>query len=126
MRDEPAALAVVLGEAADRGQRGAELVTGVGHEPPHPLLGVVRRRLGLLPGVEGRLDLAQHDVQRPAEAADLGARITLRHPPVETNPVLERRYRITAALVCFRCLSYLPTEVIQYLVVSRDDALGMI
>src|SRR6185437_5923127 len=58
-------------------------MAGVGHEPPHPLLGVVRRRLGLLPGVEGRLDLAQHDVQRPAEAADLGAGITLGHAAVQ-------------------------------------------
>ena len=43
-----------------------------------------------------------------------------------TNPDLERRYRVTTALVCFRCLSCLPTEVIEYLVVSRDDALVMI
>ena len=65
MRDEPAALAVVLGEAADRGQRRAQLVAGVGDETPHPFLGLVRRRLGFLPRVEGGLDLAQHDVQRP-------------------------------------------------------------
>ena len=43
-----------------------------------------------------------------------------------TNPDLERRYRITTALVCFRCLYYFPTEVIQFLVVLRDDALGVI
>ena len=58
-------------------------MAGVGDEPPHPLLGAVRRRLGLLARVEGGLDLAQHDVQRPAEAADLGARVTLGHPPVK-------------------------------------------
>ena len=43
----------------------------------------MRRRLGFLPRVEGGLDLAQHDVQRPAEAADLGARIALGHAPVQ-------------------------------------------
>src|SRR6185437_10070638 len=60
-------------ETADRGQRGSQLVAGVRDEPAHSLLGPVRRRLGFLARVEGRLDLAQHDVQRPPEAADLGA-----------------------------------------------------
>ena len=82
-RLHPAALAVVLGETADRGQRGSQLVAGVRDEPAHSLLGPVRRRLGFLARVEGRLDLAQHDVQRPPEAADLGAGVALRHPPVE-------------------------------------------
>ena len=60
-------------------------MAGVRDEPAHPLLGLVRRRLGLLPGVECGLDLAQHRIQRPAEAADLGARVTLRHPPVQVT-----------------------------------------
>ena len=83
VRDQPAALAVVLGEAADRGQRRAQLVAGIGDETPHPFLRLVRRRLGFLPRMEGGLDLAQHDVQRPAEAAYLGARITLGYAPVQ-------------------------------------------
>ena len=58
-------------------------MAGVRDEPAHPLLGPVRRRLGFLARVEGRLDLAQHAVQRPPEAADLGARVALRHPAVE-------------------------------------------
>ena len=33
--------------------------------------------------MEGGLDLAEHDVQRPAEAPDLGPRIPLRHPPAQ-------------------------------------------
>ena len=36
-RDQAAALAVVLGEAADRGQWRTQLVAGVGDEAPHPL-----------------------------------------------------------------------------------------
>ena len=83
VRHHPAALPVVLGEAADRGQRRAQLVAGVRDEPPHPLLGLVRRRLRFLPVVEGGLDLAQHPVQRPAQAADLGPRVALGHPPAE-------------------------------------------
>ena len=42
------------------------------------------------------------------------------------NPDFERRYRIATALLCFRCLSYLPTEVIQFFVVLRDDPFGVI
>ena len=42
------------------------------------------------------------------------------------NPDLERRYRVATAFVCFRCLYHFPTEVIQFLVVLRDDALGVI
>ena len=56
-----------LGVAADRGQRGAQLVAGVGDELAHPgLAGVPRRqRTG---------DAVEHPVQRGAELADLGVR----------------------------------------------------
>ena len=62
------ALAVELGEAADRGQRGPQLVAGVGDEPAHPLLGRARRLLGGLAGAERRLDLAEHRVEAPGTA----------------------------------------------------------
>src|SRR5262249_56209934 len=48
-RLHPAALAIVLGETADRGQRGSQLVAGVRDEPAHPLLGARRRPLRFLP-----------------------------------------------------------------------------
>ncbi len=64
---------VQLGEAADPGQRGAQLVRGVGDEPPHPAL-------GLRPGGEGGLDLRQHAVEGDGEPADLGVRREGRHP----------------------------------------------
>jgi hypothetical protein len=57
-----------LGVAAHRGERGLELVGGVPHELAQP-------PLGLAPLGEGLLDAAQHDVERPAQAADLGARV---------------------------------------------------
>ena len=60
--------------AAHRGERRAQLVGGVGHEPPQPVLG----RLSLC---ERLLDLAEHRVQRDPEAADLRARVGLLHPP---------------------------------------------
>ena len=62
------ALPVELGEAADRGQRRAQLVAGVGDEPAHPVLGRAGRGLRGLPGAERRLDLAEHRVQRAARA----------------------------------------------------------
>jgi len=42
------------------------------------------------------------------------------------NPNLERRYRIATALVRFRRLSYFLTEDIHFLVLSSDDAFGVI
>ena len=57
-----------LGVAADRGQRRAQLVRGVGEEAAQAVLA----RLAL---AEGVLDLAEHRVEREAEAADLGARV---------------------------------------------------
>ena len=81
------ALPVQLGEAPDGGQGRAQLVAGVGHEAPHPVLGAPGRLLGAAgaglgggPGPEGRLDLGQHGVEGPAEPADLGARVAVGHP----------------------------------------------
>ena len=62
--------------AADRGQRRAQLVRGVGEEPAQPPL--PRRALG-----EGRLDLHQHRVQGPSQAADLGAVVVRLDPARE-------------------------------------------
>ena len=55
-----------------RGQRGAQLVRGVGDELAHPLLGPHGPCLGRGPGEERGLDLAQHRVQRDGEPAELG------------------------------------------------------
>ncbi len=71
-RADPVELAV----AADRGERRAQLVRGVGEEPAQPPL--PRRALG-----EGRLDLHQHRVQGPSQAADLGAVVVRLDPPRE-------------------------------------------
>ena len=56
-----------FGVAADRRQRGAQFVAGVGDELAHPgLAGVPRgQRAG---------DVVEHPVQRGAELADLGVR----------------------------------------------------
>ena len=42
------------------------------------------------------------------------------------NSDFERRYRIKTGPVSFRCLYHLPAQVIQLLVVMRDDAFGVI
>ena len=57
-----------LGVAADRRQRRAQLVRGVGEEAAQALL--ARAALG-----ERLLQPREHRVQRQAEAADLGARL---------------------------------------------------
>ena len=64
-----------LGVAADRRQRRAQLVAGVGDEPAHP-------GLAGLPRGQGVGDVVEHPVQRAADLADLGARIGvgIRHP----------------------------------------------
>ena len=66
------ALAVELGEAADRGQRRPQLVAGVGDEAAHPVLGAAGLRLGGLLGPEGALDPGEHAVERRRQPADLG------------------------------------------------------
>ena len=68
------ALAVQLGEAADRGQRRAQLVAGVGDEPPHPVLGRTRLLRRRLRRRDGTLDLREHSVERQRQSADLGSR----------------------------------------------------
>jgi hypothetical protein len=77
---EPAALPVVLGVAADRGQRGPQLVAGVCDELPHPRLGAPGGLLRLGASPEGGLDLSQHGIKRPAEPAYLGPRVTIGDP----------------------------------------------
>ena len=62
------AAAEQLGEPAHGGERGPQLVRGVGDEPAQPIL----RRLALR---ERLLDLAEHRVQRHAQPADLGRRV---------------------------------------------------
>ena len=65
-----------FGVTADRGQRRAQLVRGVGHELPHPLLALdASRELGA--------DRAQQRVHRFGQLPDLGARLGDRHPPIE-------------------------------------------
>ena len=78
------ALPVELGEAADRGQRGAQLVAGVGDEPAHPVLGAA----GLLPptpaGRGRRVSIrASIPLSAVGQPADLGAVVALRHAPGE-------------------------------------------
>jgi hypothetical protein len=57
-----------LGVAADRGQRGAQLVRGIGDEAAQAVLAVLALAEGLLEAIE-------HRVERDAEPADLGARV---------------------------------------------------
>ena len=75
-----AALPVVLGVAADSGQRRPQLVTGVGDELAHLFLGPPGGGLGRLPGVERGLDLRQHGVEGAAEPPDLGPGVAVGHP----------------------------------------------
>ena len=69
-----------FGVAADGGERGAQLVAGVGDELPYP-------RLALLPGVQRGTDVVEHPVERGADLADLGARVGvgLGHPLVQRD-----------------------------------------
>ena len=108
------ALPVQLGEAADGGQRGPQLVRGVRDELPHPLLGAPGPRLGRLRGVrrvpgaglrraggrlrggaggEGGLDLGQHRVQRPGQPAQLGGGARPVPPPGRAPAGSGRRRR---------------------------------
>ncbi len=57
----------------------------VGDELAHLLLRPPGRSLGPGPRLKGSLNLAQHDVQRPAEPADLSSRILLRHPSAQVT-----------------------------------------
>ena len=64
--------AVELGVAANRGERGPQLVRDVGDEASEPLL-----RSGAL--VEGALDPSEHLVERDGELTRLGARRAFGH-----------------------------------------------
>ncbi len=60
-----------LGVAADRGQRGAQFVRGVGGEPAQP--GFARRA-----AAQRLLDVEQHPVERGPDPAHLGPRVVVR------------------------------------------------
>jgi len=77
---QPAALAVVLGVAADRGERSAQLVARVAEEAAHPFLGMACGGLGPGARPEGRFDMGEHHVQRRGEPAHLGPGIVVGHP----------------------------------------------
>ena len=76
VRDRLAGVARVqqreLGVAADGGQRGAQLVRGVGGEPAQP------RLAGRAPS-QRRLHVAEHPVERQAHLAGLGRRVGVGH-----------------------------------------------
>ena len=61
-----------LGVAADRGERRAQLVAGVGDELPHP-------RLRGLPCPQRAVDVVEHAVEGQADLTDLGARVDVLH-----------------------------------------------
>lgn len=69
-----------LGIGGHGGDRGAEFVGGVGHEAAHARLRGPQPPLRGDAGGEGRLDAAEHDVERPGEPADLGALVLAGHP----------------------------------------------
>ena len=75
-----------LGVAADGGERGAQLVAGVGGEPAQP------RLAGRAPPQRG-LDVPEHAVERQPELAGLGARVGVRHARWAARP---RRTRAAA------------------------------
>ncbi|GAB3909301.1 hypothetical protein GCM10027612_85030 [Microbispora bryophytorum subsp. camponoti] len=79
-------LPVELGEAPDRGERRTQFVRGVGHEAAHARLRLPGRGLGGRPGLERRLDLGEHAVQRAGEPPDLGARVAVGDPAAEVPP----------------------------------------
>ena len=72
-----------LGVRRDGGDRGAQFVRGVRHEPPQAALGLAERRLGGVACREGALDAAQHDVEGPGQTAHLGLAVLSGHPLVE-------------------------------------------
>ncbi len=82
-----------LGIAPDRGERRAQLVAGVGDEPPDP-------GLAGLPGRQRLGDVAEHGVQRRADLADLGAPIGVGvgHPDAEGHLAAVQGHR--RDLVC--------------------------
>ena len=79
------ALPVQLGEAADRGQRRAQLVAGVGDEAAHPFLGAAGLLGRRLRRRHRALDLREHAVERQRQPAHFGARITLRDTTIELS-----------------------------------------
>jgi hypothetical protein len=72
------ALPVQLGEAADRGQGGAQLVARVRDEAAQALVG------GVACG-EGVLHARHHPVEGAGEPAQLGGGVSLGHPAVELS-----------------------------------------
>jgi hypothetical protein len=75
-----------LGVTADRRQRGAQLVAGVGDKPAQP-------RLALLPCGQRAADVVEHPVQRHAHLPDLGNWIGIGHPLDELHLAPVQRQR---------------------------------
>ena len=65
-------LQAVLGQPADRGQRGAQFVAGVRDEAAHAFLGPQGTRLAVRSRQVGGLDAGQHHIQRFGQPPDLG------------------------------------------------------
>ena len=74
------AAAEQLGVGGHGGDGRAQLVGGVGHEPPQPGIGGQQALLGGDPGGKGLLDLGEHDVQGAGQPADLGGGVLPGHP----------------------------------------------
>ena len=91
-----------FGVATDRGQRGPQLVAGIGGEPAQP-------RLAGVPARERGLDVPEHPVERGAELADLGPLVGVGHPVRQVNLAGQRTgssrrasagQSVTARLAC--------------------------
>ncbi|MNI42565.1 hypothetical protein D3C73_968640 [compost metagenome] len=71
-------------ESVDRGERRAQLMGGVGGEPPHLLLG-----LTLI--AEGNLQPLQHPVEGVGELVDLHLALSLREADIQISGIYALR-----------------------------------
>ena len=69
------ATAEEFGIGSHGGNRGAELVGRIGHKAAQAGVRSQETLLRSDSGSEGALDLGEHDVERPSQAADLGGRV---------------------------------------------------
>ena len=69
-----------LGVGGDGGDRGAQFVRCVGHEPAQSLFGSPQLILRGDPGAERGFDPGQHHVERAGQATHLGGVVLSRHP----------------------------------------------